>query len=107
MAQEMIDPYEYTLAPKLKALFLKVWNGHNAFEEITPHLHYLDVFFPRAKIEEALKYLVKNNLTGKRFVEWFMMDCDGSQLEMHRELLKRVEKDREARRLFAQNDLRN
>jgi hypothetical protein len=94
------------MPPKLRTLYLAVWNGLNPPHAVTTKLHYLDAFFPRTKLEAALKYLIKNQLTGAKFVEWYADTCSGSDLEMHRELMKQVERTRIRRALTAAKDLR-
>ena len=87
------------MSPKLRELYLSVWGGVSPPHGVTARLHYLDTHFPRLKLEAALKWLVRNKLTGQRFVDWIEMECFGSQLEMHRKLLQMVEKERHTRHL--------
>ena len=82
------------MSPKLRSLYLNIWAGLAPPHGVTSRLHYLDTFFPRHKLESALKWLVRNKITGQRFVDWIETDCFGSQLEMHRKLLQIVEKER-------------
>lgn len=91
---------------KLRSLYLHVLNDAEPIHQITGPLHYLDCMFPREKLEEALKILVRKGITGRNFIEWFHTKCGASGLEMHRQLIKEVERARYARKLFASQDLR-
>jgi hypothetical protein len=94
-----------TMPEKLRKLYLSVWAGVTPVHAITVPMHYLDCMFPREKLEEALKYLLKNGITGPLFIEWYYSTCHASNLEMHRELMRAVEKERHLRKLSVK-DLR-
>ena len=94
------------LTPKRRKLMLSVLDGYQPFHAVTAQLHYLDNHFPSEKLDAALYWLLKNGIKGKRFVEWFKGDCAGSQLEMHRHLLARLEKTRGLAPVFAGKDFR-
>lgn len=96
---------ELHIPQKIRHLYLAIWAGRRPVHDVTEKLHYLDSFFPRAKLEEALRYLVKNKLVGDSFVQWWMGDCHGSNLEMHRVLIQKVERERRTRAL-TQKDLK-
>lgn len=67
---------------------------------LTVRLHYLDCHFPEAKIDTALWWLIKNCLTGKRFLSWIESDCAGSNLEMIRQLTAKIEREKQTRKLY-------
>lgn len=92
---------------KIRNLYLKIWNGVHPVHSVTAPLHYLECMFPREKIIVALKYLVNTGITGNNFIDWYLTKCKGSNLEMHRELLRAVERDRHTRSLLAGKDLRS
>lgn len=92
--------------PQVRRAFLKVWDGHFPHDEVTHALYYLDCHFPKEKLLDALAYLVRNQITGKRFVQWLGGQCHGSNLKMHQELLKRVEGERGSRLVIFGKDFR-
>lgn len=96
----------FLMSQKLRSLYLAVWNGVNPVHTITSPLHYLECMFPREKLEPALRYLIRSGITGNQFTDWYFTKCKGSNLEMHRELVRAVDRDRYMRRLTAQKDLR-
>jgi hypothetical protein len=81
----------YPLSQARRKLFLTIWAGHADTHSITTRFHYLDCHFPPAKLDAALSWLVRNRLTGQRFVEFVRHDCHNSNLEMHRKLLEKVD----------------
>lgn len=83
----------------LRTLYLKIVGNAKNLHDVTLKLHYLDTMFPRSKLKPALETLIKTGCTGENFIEWFNTTCKRSNLEMHRELIKMVERDRELRRL--------
>jgi hypothetical protein len=74
-----------------RELYFRVIDHWPDIHPITLRLHFLDNHFPLTKIDAALKWLVSNNLIGKRFVLWFQQACSNSDLEMHRILLSIVD----------------
>jgi hypothetical protein len=92
-----------------RVLFLTITAGfhpaESRFHEIATRLYYLDVHFPENKLNAALQWLIANKLTGARFVEWAKGDCAGSNLEMHRLLLSRIEKETKTK-LFFEKDFK-
>ena len=57
-------------------------------------VEYLFIYFPPEKIPHAVKYLKRNQLVGKKFLEWYDDRCKGSALEMHRVLLQELLRER-------------
>ena len=78
---------------EIRELIYRVWGGASDMHAILTKMHYLDSMFPRDKLEPALRYLVRQGITGDRFVDWYGTKCFGSDLEMHRELMRVVETD--------------
>lgn len=91
---------------KRRELFLKIWQGYEPFHDVTARLFYLDVHFPEAMLDAALEWLVRNRLTGRQFVQFVQGDCAGSNLELHRRLLAKVEHEKSLRRIYAGKDFR-
>lgn len=86
---------------------LTIWAGFMPPGEITMRLFYLDSHIAdQTKIDTGLKWLVKNKITGQAFIDWFNVDCKGSQLEMIRVLMSRIEGEKQLRRLFVGKDMR-
>lgn len=82
---------------KMRVLYITIWNGHKPMHEVLFPLSVLHQKFPKAKLEAACKWLLKNNLTDRKFVEWRRELCGdnpASYLAMHQRLLKEVEKTR-------------
>jgi hypothetical protein len=95
------------MTPEIRKLFLKICGNTPNLHSVAQRMYYLDLHFPPEKLESALNWLVRNNLTELRFVHWFDSDCAGSNLEMHRNLTMRVERDSYTRQLFASKDLKH
>lgn len=85
----MTSPDDMT--PRRRELYLKILDNWPEVHEITVRLYFLDDHFPPDKLEKALKWLISNNLTGRRFVSWFNHVCSKSDLELHRNLLAVVD----------------
>jgi hypothetical protein len=77
----------YPMSPQRRELFMRILNDEIDIHPITMRLHFLADHFPPEQIDSALKWLISNNLIGKRFVAWFTYVCKGSDLELHRLLL--------------------
>jgi len=95
----MTDPYP--MSPYRRELYLRVLNDELDLHPITMRLHYLADHFPDQKLDIALKWLIQNNLIGRRFVMWFKTVCSGSDLEMTRNLLSIVDNAANVGRLIA------
>ena len=74
----------YPMSPERRELFLRIVNDELDIHPITMRLHFLCDHFQPDKLDSALKWLVKNNAIGKRFILWFDHVCSGSDLEMVR-----------------------
>lgn len=94
------------LSPQRRELMLKIWHGYEPFHAITGRLFYLEAHFPNDRLDDALRYLVRNRLTGKSFIDFVEGDCAGSNLEMHRRLIAASENEKKLRKLFAWKDVR-
>lgn len=55
-------------------------------------LHFLFVHMAPARFLASLDFLIAQGLVSKRFVDFYMDDCGGSNLELQRYLLQKVEK---------------
>ena len=84
----MQAPY---LSPERRSLYLRIVDTFSGNPHpITMHLFFLEDHFPPDKTDSALKWLIKNNCTGAKFVTWFHTECQNSDLIMHRKLLEVV-----------------
>lgn len=70
-----------------RQLYLRILDNYRDFHPITQRFYFLDDHFPPPKLDKALRWLVENNYTGIRFLNWFKQVCSNSDLEMHRNLL--------------------
>lgn len=94
------------IPPVRRELFLRIWSGHANVHAIVTRLFYLDVHFPVARLDAALRWLIRNSLTGDRFLQFVDGDCAGSNLELHRKLIAATEKEKKTRPIFAGKDFR-
>lgn len=79
------------MTARRRELFFRVIDNYADINAIGFRLHFLTDRFPSHQLDEALAWLVANNLTGPKFVEWFKTQCKNSDLEMHRFLLMVVD----------------
>lgn len=95
------------MTPETRFKYLRVVGDHPDRHAIAHRLHYLDCHFPEHKLDAAITWLIRANLTGARFVQWVDGELHGSNLELHRELLKRIEHSNEKlRQIMAGRDFR-
>jgi hypothetical protein len=85
------------MTDKERDFFLRVYDGN---ENTLQYLYYLDCILPKPKLLPALSWLVKNKLTGIKFITWIKTECNGSLLEMVRRLTMHIENDKTPRKLF-------
>lgn len=79
--------------------FQRILDGHPDGATFAFFLEYLTFHMPDAKLIPALEWLLKNELTGQRFLVFAIVDCKGSGLEMIRYLTMRLEREKKIRRL--------
>lgn len=91
-----------TMSDARREYFLTVMGGEIKNAEA---IHFLYVHFPESKLDRALLWLIANRLTGKSFFDFVQNECNGSSLELHRQLLARVEKSN-LRPIIAGKDFR-
>lgn len=84
------NPFD-DIPPHRRELYFRIINGEPDFHPITLRLHFLNDHFPVDKLDRALKWLVKNNVVGKIFLNWVRTQCNNSDLEMHSKLLAVVD----------------
>lgn len=72
-------------------MYFKVISDYSDLHAITQRLFFLDDHFPPNKLDSALRWLIKNHLVGKKFVQLFKVQCESSDLELHRFLLQVVD----------------
>lgn len=81
----MSDPH--AIPPHRRELYLRILDNYRDFHPITSRFYFLDDHFPPQQLDKALRWLIKNDLVGIRFLNWFKHICSNSDLEMHRNLL--------------------
>jgi len=91
------------IPPHRRELYFRVINGEQDFHPITLRLHFLNDHFPPAKLDAALKWLIRHNVIGKQFVNWFRIQCGNSDLTMHAKLLEVVDNAGFARPIAGKN----
>ena len=79
--------YIKNIPDKRRDYYFRIIDNQANIHAITMRLFYLDSHFPISKLDTALLWLINNNLTGKKFVDWFENICKASDLELHRLLL--------------------
>jgi len=79
------------ISPVRRESYFRIINNEADFHPITYRLHYLNMHFPDSKLDLALSWLVKNNVVGQVFLNWFKVQCSNSDLEMHSRLLTIVD----------------
>jgi hypothetical protein len=97
-SQEIITSTQ--LSPTTRALLLSVWDGEG---QALPHLYLMANL---VWCDEALGWLVRNNLTGKKFVHWLKFEHDGSLLGAMSHIRMKLNRDLEPKPLFHGKDLR-
>lgn len=78
-----------TMSDRRRALFQAVIG--NDVNGLAQTCHYLYSHFPEAKLDAALAHLVTINLVGSRLSDFIFEKCDGSNLELHRQLLSWID----------------
>jgi len=98
----MVSPNKTTDIPaEAIPLFHKIRHDHVSPHYIAYYLEYLTFHMPVAKLVPALKWLVKNDLRGQRFVDFVNGQCKRSGLELIRHLTMRLECEKRERKLYA------
>jgi hypothetical protein len=80
-----------SIPPARREMYLRIVGNVTDVHPITHRLHFLDTHFPPNKLDKALSWLCKNNVTGDYFVKWFRQYCSNSDLEMVARLLRIVD----------------
>jgi hypothetical protein len=91
------------MSQERRKLYLSIWAGYEDTHSITTRFHYLDAHFPDEKLNAALNWLLRNQLTGKRFVEFVRAECFNSNLELHRKLLEKINVEKGVRILYGKD----
>ncbi len=74
--------------PHRKELYFRVLNNTpHLTMAIAARLHFLQEHFPPHRLDTALGWLIRNELVGKVFLNWYQGQCGNSDLEMHRILI--------------------
>lgn len=72
---------------------LRVWDGHGDINAILTPLHFVYLHMQHAKLHYSLDWLIRNNLRGQQFIDFFKEKCKESNLEFQRFLLSKIEKE--------------
>lgn len=80
-------------------LFLKIRADHPNAQYFAYYLEYLTFHLPDGMLVPALEYLVKNKMTGERFLKFINEDCQRSALELLRHMTMRLERSTKLRTL--------
>lgn len=93
------------LSEKRKQLMLAVINGNVL---VPPHLFQFQVVADKSWgmeliFDDCLRWLIKNKLTGHRFVDWIKTEANNSSLIAFAELRRRVTVERELKEIYADN----
>ena len=75
---------------------LEIWGGHEDMHRVLKPIHFIYLHMYPAKFLWSLDYLIAQGLVGKRFVDFYMDDCKGSDLEFQRYLLQKVTQESKA-----------
>lgn len=67
------------------------------------YLEYIALHMPIPRIVPALEWLIKNGLTGNKFLHFVQNDCAKSALELIRHLTMRLERETSTRALYAKD----
>jgi hypothetical protein len=98
MEKELIT--STAISATTRALLLSVWDGEG---HTLPHLYLMANL---VWCDEALGWLVRNNLTGKKFVHWLKYEHDGSLLGAMSHIRMKLNRDLELKPIFHGKDLR-
>lgn len=86
------------MSPKKRELILTIADGN---PECFPILYHFDKF---KFSEEIFKYLVREKIVGKKFVEIYQNEFRLSWLSMGKWIIMKIKKEREYRPIFAGKD---
>jgi hypothetical protein len=87
------------LDPRIRDLMLEVWDGDR---RVLPHLHRMENV---VRLEEVLVWLVRQRITGSRFIGWLKEEQGGSLLKAISFILQKVNRDLVARPLIHGKDI--
>lgn len=82
----------------------KIWGGYTDMHRVLKPMHFLFTHMAPAKFLASLDYMIAQGLVSQKFIDFYMTDCKGSDLELQRYLLQKVEGVTKAH-LFAGKDV--
>lgn len=88
------------IPPTTRALLLEVWDHE---PQTLRHLYQMANL---VWCDEALGWLVRNNLTGRKFVQWIQHDHEGSLLGAMSHIRMKLLRDLEMKPIFHGKDMR-
>lgn len=80
-------------------LFQEIRSNHSRIHDFAYYLEYLAFHMPDRMLVPSLLWLIKNKLTGQKFLDFMAIDCKNSGLELIRYLTMKLEHDRQLRSL--------
>lgn len=92
------------IPPHRRELMLKIWAAYLPMHAVLQPLCFLDMHMHPEAFDLSMKWLIRNGLTGAKFVE-FYQTIGGSDLELQRRLLMQLESTKEYKRLYAGKDV--
>jgi tRNA A37 threonylcarbamoyladenosine biosynthesis protein TsaE len=93
---QYISPYP--MSEERRILHLMVMDGDAS---AAPLLYHLDKY---RRADELLKWLIRNGLTGRRFVEWVKCEHGNSVLKAGAYLLMKIEHEKKTRPVLIGDD---
>ena len=82
------------ISEERRRLMLTIWAGHRPMIEVLGRMHWLDAnTFNEERVNQGLRWLIRNKLTGTRFVEFFKNECGASDLNFYTTLISKLEKE--------------
>lgn len=82
-------------------LFEKIWDHYPEAHKILYYLEFLALHMPAIRLRPSLEWLIRNELTGAKFIDFVSAECASSGLELIRQLTKRIEREKNVRKLFS------
>lgn len=84
-------------------LYYKIKDNHENKQLFAYYLEYLTFVLPQARVLPALEWLVKNKITGEKFVQFIRHECQLSPLEFVRHVTMRLEREKTLRHLHVKD----
>ena len=89
----MTDFTHQEMTDRQRQLYFQIIDNKPDIHSIAFRLYFLAEYFPPHKLDKALHWLVSHKIVGNEFLKWHRVVCDGSDLQMHKNLLHIVDND--------------